>query len=238
MNRILSYKCYAGLLILLLFLAVPSITSGSVMTSTSYKMPGVSMNGAGQAPALTDGGTGSFIAGTSAGQGGPVDMVSSTSYLHTAGFWYDQAISATDTDGDGIPDGVDDDDDNDGLLDIHESDTGIYVSATNTGSNPLIADTDGDTYGDGVEVALGSDPNLSLSVPDYEPGDVAPLGAPDGIVDVADALLTMRIATGQISPSAADLARADVAPLNGSDGKLDVADALLIMRKASGLASF
>ncbi len=143
-----------------------------------------------------------------------------------------------DTDGDGIVDALDTDDDNDGLLDIYETNTGSYVSPTDTGSDPLNPDTDGDTYHDGIEVVLGSDPNIFLSVPSYEPGDIAPRGAPDGIVDMADALLAMRIAMGQILPSAAEMVRADVAPLAGPDGKLDVADALLIMRKALGLITF
>jgi hypothetical protein len=60
----------------------------------------------------------------------------------------------------------------------------------------------------------------------------------DGVVDVADAMLAMRIATGQTPTTQADLLRADVAPLGNVDGVLDVADTLPIMRKASDLASF
>jgi hypothetical protein len=59
------------------------------------------------------------------------------------------------------------DEDNDGLLNGVETSTGIYVNATNTGSNPVAPDTDGDGYPDGAEVTgsatlgLGyvSDPN-------------------------------------------------------------------------------
>jgi autotransporter-associated beta strand protein len=57
------------------------------------------------------------------------------------------------------------DTDNDGLTDGVETDTGTYVSATNTGSKPLNADTDGDTYTDGYEVAYGTNPNVASSVP-------------------------------------------------------------------------
>lgn len=57
-----------------------------------------------------------------------------------------------DTDNDGIPNDIDDDDDGDGLLDIYETNTGIYVSPTDTGTDPLIADTDGDGGTDGDEV--------------------------------------------------------------------------------------
>jgi hypothetical protein len=67
------------------------------------------------------------------------------------------------------------DTDNDGLTDGVETDTGTFVSATNTGSKPLNADTDGDTYTDGYEVAYGTDPNVASAVPtitwDITPGD-------------------------------------------------------------------
>ena len=74
-------------------------------------------------------------------------------------------VDNTDTDGDGTNNDEDTDDDNDGLLDIHENGGGTYVSATQTGTNPLIADTDSDGNSDGTEVdgsALGyvSNPNL------------------------------------------------------------------------------
>jgi hypothetical protein len=45
----------------------------------------------------------------------------------------------------------DNDTDDDGLLDGVETGTGIYVSASNTGTSPLLADTDGDGLADGVE---------------------------------------------------------------------------------------
>ena len=51
--------------------------------------------------------------------------------------------------GDGVGDVCDDDDDNDGLSDDQE---GVL------GTNPLLADTDGDDFDDGVEVAAGTDP--------------------------------------------------------------------------------
>jgi hypothetical protein len=45
------------------------------------------------------------------------------------------------------------DSDGDGLFDEHETNDGIYLSATATGSDPLVADTDGDGQSDGNEVA-------------------------------------------------------------------------------------
>jgi len=50
-----------------------------------------------------------------------------------------------DTDGDGIPD-------------IYETNTGVYVSGLNTGTDPNNPDTDDDGLKDGAELALGTDP--------------------------------------------------------------------------------
>ncbi len=55
--------------------------------------------------------------------------------------------------------------DEDGLGNGVETNTGTFVDADNTGSNPALADTDGDGFDDGLEVNLGSDPNNASSVP-------------------------------------------------------------------------
>jgi alpha-tubulin suppressor-like RCC1 family protein len=57
------------------------------------------------------------------------------------------------------------DTDGDGILDIHETNTGTFVSATDTGSDPRVADSDGDGFEDGLEVASGSNPNDAESYP-------------------------------------------------------------------------
>ena len=54
--------------------------------------------------------------------------------------------------------GDDVDTDGDGILDIHETGTGIFISATNTGTNPRVTDTDGDGWLDGDELTLGTSP--------------------------------------------------------------------------------
>ena len=58
-----------------------------------------------------------------------------------------QAVTVTvnnaDADGDGTPNSSDTDDDNDGLTDLQEG---------TLGTNPLLADTDGDGFNDGAEV--------------------------------------------------------------------------------------
>ncbi len=51
------------------------------------------------------------------------------------------------------------DEDADGLLDIVETDTGVYVSPTDAGTDPFDSDSDDDGFSDGWEVAVGSDPN-------------------------------------------------------------------------------
>ena len=98
------------------------------------------------------------------------------------GFSWDFAVaryqSELDTDGDGIPD-------------IYETGTGIYVSPTDTGTdpnkadtdgdlltdgeevntyhtNPNIKDTDGDGFDDGFEVATGFSPTDPASTPDAQ----------------------------------------------------------------------
>jgi arylsulfatase A-like enzyme len=48
--------------------------------------------------------------------------------------------------------------DDDGLRDEVETSTGTYVSPVNTGTDPAVADTDGDSLPDGMEVNLGTSP--------------------------------------------------------------------------------
>jgi hypothetical protein len=57
------------------------------------------------------------------------------------------------------------DEDNDGLFDIVETDTGVYVSPTDTGTDPFDPDTDDDGYSDGDEVNAGTNPNNPKGFP-------------------------------------------------------------------------
>ncbi len=61
------------------------------------------------------------------------------------------------------------DTDNDGLTDAVETNTTIFVSATDTGSSPTIIDTDGDGARDNFEVEKTSDPNDFDSRPPLPP---------------------------------------------------------------------
>ncbi|MDC0528491.1 putative Ig domain-containing protein [Candidatus Poseidoniaceae archaeon] len=60
---------------------------------------------------------------------------------------------------------ADDDDDADGLADSVETDTGTYIDATNTGTDPLNPDTDGDGICDGPNAV----PPICVAGPDSDP---------------------------------------------------------------------
>jgi len=108
----------------------------------------------------------------------------------------------TDTDADQLGDACDPDDDGDGLLDLHETGTGIFVSATDTGSDPRLADSDGDGFSDGVEVAAGWDPN--------DPGDPSPVAVP------ALPLPGLALAALLLAAAAARLGAARARPLSAA----------------------
>ena len=130
------------------------------------------------------------------------------------------------TDGDGAGDACDAfpndpaetlDSDNDGVGNNAETNTGVYVSDTNTGSDPNNPDSDGDGILDGVETfTINSDPNIQDTDGDgfNDNADAFPLDPAktlhccngalcppgdanfDGVVNTADALLVMQHVMG------------------------------------------
>lgn len=114
------------------------------------------------------------------------------------------------TDGDLFGNACDADDDNDGLSDIDEA---------TLGTNPLLADTDSDGLNDGV------DPNPLIGNAD---GDLAPYGAPDGIINAADFFIAQQIVLNIITPTQNDIIHGDVYPIGSPDGIIDASDLVLI----------
>ena len=85
---------------------------------------------------------GRVVVGGTAGFEGPLESSNGNDAFGLGG-----GVLPTDTDLDGIPDSA-------------ETGTGIYVSPEDTGSDPNVADTDGDGLQDGHEIILhGTDPN-------------------------------------------------------------------------------
>ncbi len=117
------------------------------------------------------------------------------------------------------------DTDDDGLSDYEE----LTIHLT----NPLLPDTDGDFINDGDEVdnaAIGGDPNDINSWPNFADGDIAPLGAPDGLVNAADYLLAQRIVLGQLVPTSLELAHGDLYPAVSPDGVINTSDLILLLQ--------
>jgi subtilisin family serine protease len=175
------------------------------------------------------------------------------------------ALSIVDTDLDGLPDSVDDDDDNDGLADSVEASPGIGTDPLDADSDddgltdgfevnydspppdiysegldtdPLNPDTDGDGVIDGTESLAGTDPLDDMSVLVW--GDIDN----NGVVNAADVLIASRAVLGLVTLTSEQLARGNVAPLVGGmpasapGDEFNVADLLLITGKATGAMSF
>jgi hypothetical protein len=138
-------------------------------------------------------------------------------------------------DGDLLGDVCDPDADNDGLSNTDEA---VW------GTNPLVADTDGDGLSDGQEVntystdpvdsdsdndgvtdgdevnIYGIDPNVSNL------GDLAPRGAPNGQINTGDLVVMARLVTGAAEPTVLESVLADI----NTDGQLNAADLLLLQQ--------
>jgi hypothetical protein len=135
-----------------------------------------------------------------------------------------QLTDLTDTDDDGIPDIQDTDDDNDGLLDVDE--------VTLHGTDPLLADTDGDGFDDAMELAYGSDPRPDggSSTPADNVNNDGDING-DSMVNVVDILLATRMVLGELEPTPEQRVSVDMVP----DGVINAGDLVRIQQLALGL---
>ncbi len=72
--------------------------------------------------------------------------------------------------------------DEDTLFNAVETDTRIFVSASNTGTSPALADTDGDGFDDDVEVTAGTNPNNPIDFPGAPPPPQVPSFSAGGLL--------------------------------------------------------
>jgi spore coat protein A len=147
-----------------------------------------------------------------------------------------------DSDSDGIPDAVDPypnsvDGDGDGLCDGPVAQAGTCVVGEDINANgkvdsgetdPTLADTDGDTFDDAMEVLYGSDPTSGSSTPNDNIVNNGDVNGSMGVVNAADVLLTIRILFDQYTPTEAEIVRADMVP----DREITAGDLLRIMQAA------
>jgi len=158
-------------------------------------------------------------------------------------------------DADALGDACDIDDDNDGLSDIQEmnfdgvpsydplTDTDPFKADTDddglsdadeinydglpaynplTDTNPLSANTDSDAYTDGMDpVPLNYN---------FDDGDVAPWGSPDGLVNVGDMLICTQLMLGLKTPTADNLAHGDLYPVGMPDGVIGLPDYVQLLK--------
>ncbi len=130
------------------------------------------------------------------------------------------ATASTDTDetANGTdPNDVDTDDD--GLVDGAGGLVTIADYSLNGGTGTPV-DTDGDGFVDG-ELDFGNDPTVA----DFADGNIAPLGAPDTLVNAGDFLVATRIVIGNLPVTQQALGHIDL----NADGVINTGDLLLLM---------
>ncbi|MCK4950706.1 MAG: S8 family serine peptidase [Gammaproteobacteria bacterium] len=179
------------------------------------------------------------------------------------------ALASLDADGDTVPDSIDNcpsianpdqaDNDNDtqgDVCDLDDDNDGLSDSLeTDIGSNPFLADTDGDTISDYDEVAYdgndttytpGQDLNPNSDDTDgdgytdnadpipltfnFNDGDLAPAGSPDGVINIADFLIGMQLISDQRPITTLELSHGDLYPPSAPDGLITLQDILLLQQ--------
>ncbi len=136
------------------------------LSSASYTLRGGHVAAGATAAASST----SFLGSGATGQGEPLGFSGSAIGLATIATGFMPILAGTfpslDSDGDGVAFFLDPDDDGDGHLDGVETNTGVFASAADTGTDSLNPDSDADGFSDGEEVAAGSNPTNPLSTPD------------------------------------------------------------------------
>lgn len=164
-------------------------------TSASYRLRGDGFAAIGRSGLL---GLGGSLGGVSLGRSPTPAPSGALADLTTIapGFWplIQGALPSLDLDGDGLQAFLDADDDGDGLDDVVETGTGVFLSAIDTGTDPTLFDSDG--VGDGSEVAFGSDPNDDGSLP-----GAAPIPALPALGGLVAAGLWIAVARRRLEPA-------------------------------------
>ena len=100
---------------------------------------------------------------------------------------------------------------------------------------PTLRDSDGDGFGDDVELGVLTNANDPAGPSPPADSDLAPVGVYDGLVNVADYLVAQRMALGLLPQTALDITHGDLQPIGTSAGVIDTADVLLILQQVLNL---
>jgi predicted lipoprotein with Yx(FWY)xxD motif len=80
--------------------------------------------------------------------------------------------------------------------------------------------------------------HADATYPLYADGDLAPFGAPDGLVNTADYLVASRIALDLLTPGDLELSHGDLYPTGAPDGVINLQDLVLLQQKVLGLGTY
>lgn len=83
-------------------------------------------------------------------------------------------------------------------------------------------------------LAVAGFDSAHAALPIYADGDLGPIGATDGRVDVADLLIAGQIVTGDRTATPLELSHGDVYPFGAPDGAVNIQDLLLIQKLTLG----
>ena len=151
----------ARYVLVLFFLVGSSLWSAATMTNISHVVDGIGSWSSG----------GSYSNLSAVAQPGGVSVSSAGTMINSAGFLNTFVLNPSlDTDGDGLSNELDSDNDNDGLDDNDELAGSGFNPVTITDVNAV--DTDGDGMSDGSEAVAGTDPtdnSASLQIVSIEP---------------------------------------------------------------------